>query len=54
MGSGGVIYIPSFMKIFTGVEKILRFCFSNMKGCNFVITDGRDLRNAPLKWAQIT
>jgi hypothetical protein len=48
MGSGD-IYIPSFMKICTGVEGILRLCLSNLKGCNVFITDGRDLRNTLLK-----
>jgi hypothetical protein len=43
MGSGGMIYIPSFMKIGKGVEGILRSCLSNLKGCNAGITDGRDL-----------
>jgi hypothetical protein len=43
MGSGGVIYIPSFMQIGTGVDGILRFCHSNLKVCNVGVTDGRDL-----------
>jgi hypothetical protein len=29
MGSGGIIYIRSFMKTSTGVQTILRFCFNN-------------------------
>jgi hypothetical protein len=41
--SGGMIYLPSFIKIGTGVQAILRFCFSYLKGCNVGITDGRDL-----------
>jgi hypothetical protein len=43
MGSSGMIYILSFMKISTGVEGILRSCFSNLKGYNNSITEGRDL-----------
>jgi hypothetical protein len=43
MGSGGMIYIPSLMKTGTGVQAILRFCLSNLNGCNVGITDGRDL-----------
>jgi hypothetical protein len=39
----GKICIPSIMKIGTGVQAILRFCISNLRGCNFGITDGRDL-----------
>jgi hypothetical protein len=39
MASCGMIYIPSFMKISEGVERILRFCFSSLKGCNVDITD---------------
>jgi hypothetical protein len=43
MGSGGMIYVPSFMKIGTGVEAISRFYLSNFKGCNVGISNGRDL-----------
>jgi hypothetical protein len=43
MDSGGMIYIPSFMKIDTGVEGILGFCLRNLKGQNAGVTDGRDL-----------
>jgi hypothetical protein len=39
----GTIYIPSEMKIGTGVETILRFCFRNLRGCNIGITHGWDL-----------
>jgi hypothetical protein len=41
--SNGTIYISSFIKIGTGVQAILSFCLSNLKGCNVGITDGRDL-----------
>jgi hypothetical protein len=41
MGSGGKIYIRSFMKIGTSVQEILRFSLSNLSGCNVGITDGR-------------
>jgi hypothetical protein len=43
MSSGGMIYVQSSMKIDTGVQAILRFCLSNLKGCNVGIIDGRDL-----------
>jgi hypothetical protein len=43
MASDGMIYIPSFMKIGTGVEAILRFCLTSLNGCNVGITYGRDL-----------
>jgi hypothetical protein len=43
MTSCGIIYIPSFMKISTGVEAILRFCLINLRGYNVGTTDGRDL-----------
>jgi hypothetical protein len=43
VGSGGMMYIPSFMKIGKDVEGILRFCRRNLKGCNVGITEGRDL-----------
>jgi hypothetical protein len=34
MASCGMIYLPNFMKIGTGVQAILRFCLSNLNGCN--------------------
>jgi hypothetical protein len=40
MGSGGMIYIPSFMKIGKDIDGI---SIGNLKGCNAGITDGRDL-----------
>jgi hypothetical protein len=43
MASSGIINLPSFMKIGTGVKVILRFCLSILNGCNVGITDGRDL-----------
>jgi hypothetical protein len=43
MGSSGMIYAQRFMKIDTGVQAILRFCFSNLKSCNVGITEDRDL-----------
>jgi hypothetical protein len=42
MASCDMIYLPSFMKIGTGVQTILRFCLRNLKGCNVGITDRRD------------
>jgi hypothetical protein len=41
------------MQISTGVQAILKFCLSNLKGCNVGITDGRDLCRMVLKWAQM-
>jgi hypothetical protein len=43
MASCGTMYVPSFMKIGTGVQAILKFCLRNLRGCNVGITDGRDL-----------
>jgi hypothetical protein len=37
--------LPSFMKIGTGVQAILRFCLRNLRGCDVGITDRRDLFN---------
>jgi hypothetical protein len=34
MASGGMIYIPSFMKISTDAQAILRFCLKNLRGCS--------------------
>jgi hypothetical protein len=39
MASCGMIYIPSFTKICTGVQAILGVCHSNLNGCNVGITD---------------
>jgi hypothetical protein len=43
MTSCGMIYLPSFMKIATGVQAILRFCLKNLEGCNVGITEVSDL-----------
>jgi hypothetical protein len=51
--SGGMINIQNFMKIGTGVEGIVRFYLSILKGCNVGITDGRCLGNVLLKWPQV-
>jgi hypothetical protein len=49
----GMIYIPSITNIGTGVQAILSFRLSNLRGCNVGITDGRDLGSMPLGWAQV-
>jgi hypothetical protein len=41
------------MNIYTDVEAIVRFCFSNLKGFNVGITDEWNLSRMPLKWAQV-
>jgi hypothetical protein len=41
MGSGDMIYVPNFMKIFKDVEGNL--FLSILKGCEFGITDERKL-----------
>jgi hypothetical protein len=52
MTSDGMIYIPSFMKIGTGVQAILRFSpLRNPGVSNAGITDGWDLRITPFRWA---
>jgi hypothetical protein len=38
-----MIYVPSFMKIGTDIQAVLRFCLSNLRGCNVGVTNGRDL-----------
>jgi hypothetical protein len=43
MAACGMIYLPCFMKVDTGVQAILRFCLGNLNGCIIGITDGRDL-----------
>jgi hypothetical protein len=49
MGSGGKMYMPSFTRIFTGVQAILRFHLSNLRDFNVGFTDERDLRTTPLR-----
>jgi hypothetical protein len=51
--SDGMGYIPSCMKIGTGVQTILRFCLRNLRDCNVRITDGKELGSAALRWAQV-
>jgi hypothetical protein len=41
--SCGIIFLPNFMKIGTGVQAILRIFLSNLKDCNVDNTDSRDL-----------
>jgi hypothetical protein len=43
MPSRGMIFLPSFMKVSTGLRALFRFCFSNLNGCNVGITDGKEL-----------
>jgi hypothetical protein len=39
----GMIYVPSFLKINTRVQAILKFCLRNFRGCYVGIADGGDL-----------
>jgi hypothetical protein len=41
--SYGMICLPSFLKIYTGIQAILRFCLTNLNGCNVGITEGMNL-----------
>jgi hypothetical protein len=43
IASGGMIHLPSFVKIDTGIQEILRFYFSNLNGCSVGITDGKEV-----------
>jgi hypothetical protein len=43
MAPSGMIYIPGFMNIGTGIEEILRYCLRNLRGCNVGITDSKNL-----------
>jgi hypothetical protein len=53
IASCGMIYVPSFMKIGTGFQAILRFCPRNVRGSNVGITDGRDFLITSLRWAHV-
>jgi hypothetical protein len=39
----GMMYMPSFMKIGIDIQVILRFCLSDLNGCDADITNGRDV-----------
>jgi hypothetical protein len=39
MASDGMMH----MKIGTGIQAVIRFRLSNLRGCNVGITDGRDI-----------
>jgi hypothetical protein len=39
MGSGGMLRAPSFMRRSSNIK----FCLSNLNGCNADITDGREV-----------
>jgi hypothetical protein len=41
MASCGVIFLLSFMKVGTDLQAMLRFCLSNVNGCNVGITVGK-------------
>jgi hypothetical protein len=43
MTSYGMIFLPSFMKIGIGVQAVLRYCPSNLKGCNVGIIEVTNL-----------
>jgi hypothetical protein len=43
MDSCDTIYLPSFIKIGSGIQAILRVILSSLNGCNVGITNGRDL-----------
>jgi hypothetical protein len=53
IASCGLIYVPSFMTIGTGVQAILRFGLRNLRRHNVGITGGRDFLIRPLRWAQV-
>jgi hypothetical protein len=48
-----MIYLPSFIKIATGVQTILKICLRYLRRCNVGTTDGKDFLIMPLKWAQV-
>jgi hypothetical protein len=43
MALGGMIYIPSFMKIIIGIRVIVSHCLKNLRRYNISTTDGKDL-----------
>jgi hypothetical protein len=53
MSSCGIIFLLSFVKIYKGLQAILRFYLSNLNGCNVGITSGSHLWSPTLKWVQV-
>jgi hypothetical protein len=49
MASCGVMYVLIFMKNSTAIQAILKFCLINLNLCNTGVTDGKELRSAPLR-----
>jgi uncharacterized protein YraI len=45
----GMTLLPSFMKMDTGVEVIIRFCLSNLNGCNVGFFNGEKILSASLR-----
>jgi hypothetical protein len=43
----GIIYLPSFMKVRTGVQATLRFCLRNLIDCGVGITEGGTYKVSP-------
>jgi hypothetical protein len=50
MPSCGMKFLPSFMKSGTGIQAILRFCLSSLKGSSVGNTEGSDLWSMLLRW----
>jgi hypothetical protein len=46
----GMMYVPSFVKIGTGIQATLRFCHRNLRDCNAGNTVWRDLQALRLDW----
>jgi hypothetical protein len=44
MHSCEVIHVSSFLKTVVGVQTVLRFGLSNLRGCNVSITDEMDFQ----------
>jgi hypothetical protein len=53
MASDGMIYVPSFMKINSGIQIILRLLPCQFLGCIVGTTDERNFISTPLIWSQV-
>jgi hypothetical protein len=49
IASNGMTVRPSFMQVYAGVQAILRFSHSKMKGCKVGTTQGKVLCSMQLK-----
>jgi hypothetical protein len=53
IAAGGMICMPTFMTIDSGIQVILRLLPQKFKRLTVGITDREDFRSMPLRWPQV-